>query len=71
MMGGKKMHSNYSNLNYARNDQERDGVFENLIGSFTKEEIDKFSAWIDRQHVGLIQDGLVPQDKADMDEEYE
>ena len=60
MMGGKKTSSNYSNLNYARNEHEREGVFESLIGQFTQEEIDKFSAWIDRQQVGLIQDELVP-----------
>lgn len=63
MMGGRKTdeggnaNRSRTKLNYAQNDQERQIVYDELIGSFTAEEINLFTPWIDRDEFGnLVED---------------
>ena len=60
MLGGRQQHEEQARartttrLTYARTPEERGIVYDDLIGSFTQEEMDLFSPWIDREKVGLL-----------------
>jgi hypothetical protein len=64
-MGGRKSHEggsvnnrNKGKRNYATNEQERQGVYEELIGSYSNDEIGLFTPWIDRDEWGNLVDNV-------------